>query len=585
MPIKFDAEDKLLSDILTGKEKYRIPRYQRPYSWTTDEVSDLWSDLVEEESAFLGSFVFNYEKYQEEEFVEVIDGQQRLITLTILMAVLRDVYKELGEQRKANLTQDTIAHKHPITGEETYRLRCGDTLNEFFRKNIQKEDANINSTNSRRKEEKAIKENYKFLKGKVEDELNQVANIIKKIEYVDSLKRKVFDFKIIWIRIENDEDAYSIFETVNARGADLTAADLLKNYLLSKLPKEEEGIDIAKETWSIIEENIESAKGPLNVSKFIRYYWLSKYFLVSEKKLYKEVKRTIRDPRDFLSDLSKASEYYYKIASDSTAAADWTEDFEDRKDKKLAKKMGQKISEAMNGLRVINITQCYSLFFCLLMNKEKINFDFSEIFKTIEKYHFAYSAICKLSGNVVERLYFNTSRDIQEALKEKNKEKRNRSIQKILADFKNKLEYPKKEFFVEKFTDLEYKNYPLIIYILSNIERAKGKTEENQINFTKVNIEHILPQNPTEWSLTKRDIHDYVNNLGNLTLIAKTINGTMGNKPLKEKTALFEESRLNINKELVDKFKTSQYTWGEKEINARQKELAEFAYDVVWKFR
>lgn len=74
MAIKFDAEDKSLSDILTGREKYKIPRYQRPYSWTIDYVSDLWNDLKEEEPAFLGSFVFNYEKYDEDEFVEVIDG-------------------------------------------------------------------------------------------------------------------------------------------------------------------------------------------------------------------------------------------------------------------------------------------------------------------------------------------------------------------------------------------------------------------------------------------------------------------------------------------------------------------------------
>src|SRR3989339_2210544 len=99
MSIKFDAEDKTLTDILMGKEKYRIPRYQRPYSWTIDEVSDLWNDLKEKESVFLGSFVFNYEKYNEDGFVEVIDGQQRLITLTILMAVLRDLYRDLGEER------------------------------------------------------------------------------------------------------------------------------------------------------------------------------------------------------------------------------------------------------------------------------------------------------------------------------------------------------------------------------------------------------------------------------------------------------------------------------------------------------
>jgi len=579
MAIKFDAEDKSLSDILTGREKYKIPRYQRPYSWTIDYVSDLWNDLKEEEPAFLGSFVFNYEKYDEDEFVEVIDGQQRLITLTILMAVLRDVYKELGDEDKSRLTQKTIAHKDLITGKETYRLKCGDSLNNFFCENIQKSNSHILSITPREKERKAVKDNYKFLKEKITDELNSFQDKSKKIEYLDSLKKKVFDYKIIWIKTGSDDDAYSIFETVNARGADLTVADLLKNYLFSKLPRTEDGIDIAKDAWSTIENNVDNAGGRLNVSKFIRYFWLSKYSLVQEKRLYKEVKKTISDPNTFLSDISRASEYYYKIASDEVNANDWLEDFND-------KKITQKIIETLNGLRIMGITQCYSLLFCLLMNKDKIGFNFSEVFKDIERYHFGYSAICKLSGNVVERIYFNTSNKIQEALKIVNQEKRIKSIQRELSNFKEELKhkYPSKDFFIEKFMDIEYKDYLLVIYILSNIEKFKGQRAE-EFNFTKTNIEHILPQDPTEWLLTKKIVKEYVNILGNLTLISKKINGPMGNKPLKEKVKLFRESKLNINKELLEKFKTLKYKWGEEEIKNRQKELAEYAYDVVWKFK
>jgi uncharacterized protein with ParB-like and HNH nuclease domain len=578
MAIKFDAEDRPLSDILNGKEKYKIPRYQRPYSWTVDEVSDLWNDLKEEESVFLGSFVFNYERYDEEGFVEVIDGQQRLITLTILMALLRDFYKELGESRKSNKTQEIIAHTHPVTLKEDYRLKCGDTLNKFFNENIQNENSDILATNPKRKEEKTIKENYKFLKEKIKDELKSFSDQSKKIQYIDGLKQRIFDFKIIWIKIENDEDAYSIFETVNARGADLTAADLLKNYLFGKLPKKEDGIDIAKETWLNIENNVEGAKGPLNVSKFIRYFWLSKYSFVSEKKLYKEIKRTISDPSGFLTDVFDASEYYYKITSDSAGINDWVDEFDDRK-------KAQRIIETLSGLRVMGITQCYSLLFCLLLNKARIDFDFSDTFKTIEKYHFAYSAICKLPGNTVERLYFNTSKEIHEALKITDEQKRTKNIQRALSNFKNNLEYPDRGFFIEKFMEVEYKNYPLVIYIFSNIERALGKVEEKTINFTKVNIEHVLPQDPTLWKLKKEQVNDYVNKLGNLTLIAKKINGPMGNKELKEKVKLFKDSDLNINKDLLLKFEDLKYEWGEKEISNRQRELAEYAYDVVWKFK
>jgi len=577
MPIKFEAKDKLLGDILTGREKYKIPRYQRPYSWTTDNISDLWNDL-QEESAFLGSFVFNCEKENTGEFVEVIDGQQRLITLTILMAVLRDTYKELGNDDKFRLTQETIAHKDPITGKETYRLKCGDSLNDFFCENIQRQNSHIISSTPREKEKRAVKDNYKFFKDEIIAELNLKDNISQKIEYLDNLKRKVFDYKIIEIKTGNDEDAYSIFETVNARGADLTIADLLKNFLFSRLlPTTENDVDFAKKTWSTIENNIENAGARLTISKFIRYFWLSKYTFVPEKKLYKEVKRLIKEPNTFLSDISKASDYYYKIANKSINPTAWLEEFKDEK-------TGRRIHESLIGLRTMGITQCYALLFCLLINKDRIGFDFSDTFKVIEKYHFAYSAICKLPGNIVERTYFNTAQEIQQALKIDNVKKRTKVIQSILTKFKNKLDYPKKEFFIEKFMDVEYTDHSLVIYILSTIEKQMG-FREIRYEFDRTNIEHILPREPKEWGLFKKDIQNYVDKLGNLTLIAEKINGSMGNKPLREKIKLFKNSKLSTNKKLVKTFKLLKYKWGEKEINERQRELAEFAYDTVWKFK
>src|ERR1035437_1366553 len=261
MSIMFDAEDKSLHDILFGKEKYKIPRYQRPYSWTKDEVSDLWNDLKDEETSFLGSFVFNYEFADKDNFMEVIDGQQRLITFTILSAVLRDLYRELIDEDKAILTQTKIIEfQDNITGKPTYRLKCGDTLKKFFEENIQSFKARTLSSTPYRKEERRVKENYEYLREQISGELEQITEKSKKIDYLDLLKKKLADLRIIWIRIDNDEDAYSIFETVNARGADLTAADLLKNHLFSKIHSNEDGIDLAKEKWLNIENSVESVK-------------------------------------------------------------------------------------------------------------------------------------------------------------------------------------------------------------------------------------------------------------------------------------------------------------------------------------
>jgi len=231
---------------------------------------------------------------------------------------------------------------------------------------------------------------------------------------------------------------------------------------------------------------------------------------------------------------------------------------------------GTKIFEALQGIKVMGITQSFPLLLCLL------------VFKTIENFHFVYSAVCKQPGNKVEKLYFQTCKKIQKSLVLNSHSKILGGVKSALDEFKNNLEVPNRSFFIEKFMDIEYTNSSLVVYILSSIEKVKSDTDEQIINFSKVNIEHILPKSPGEWNLTKRDIKDYVDNLGNLTLISEKINGSMGNQSLEKKLDWFKKSTLRLNKELVNKIEISK-RWGREEIDDRQREIAEFAHDVVWR--
>ena len=569
--LQFDAEDKKIEDLFE-KEKYIIPRYQRPYSWTITEIEDLWNDLTQDDSTFIGSFVFNYENTDKTKFIEVIDGQQRLISLTIFFAVLRDLYKELKEEKKANKTQELIAFVDKIDLTEEFRLKCGDSLSDFFEKHIQK--GILFPTKIKRREHKQVKENYLFLKDKIKREMGN-KDTSEKIKDLDGLKKRIFNFKIILIQTGSSEDAYSIFETVNARGADLTTADLLKNYIFGELKPQKDEEDYAKEKWSEIENNVENVKGKLTVSKLIRYFWLSKYGFVTEKKLYRKIKQDIRDYDELLENIHSASKFYNKIVGD-TVVDDW-EDFDPKK--------VQKMIEVFKALKIMGITQPFPIFFALLMNHKRIPLDFSNFLRSLENHHFAFSAICKLSGNVVEKIYFRYALEIQKAVKEDKEEFRRVTIEKIFNDLKNDLKekhYPTKEIFIENFMDLEYPDN-LIKYIFSKIENQKNDKSE-KTDFNSVNIEHILPKDPKEWNLKKNDVKDYVNLLGNLTLVSKRINGSIGNKPLKEKTEEFKKTKLKLNEELLKQWKDTDYKWTKAEIEARQKKLAEYAYDVVWKF-
>ncbi len=140
---------------------------------------------------------------------------------------------------------------------------------------------------------------------------------------------------------------------------------------------------------------------------------------------------------------------------------------------------------------------------------------------------------------------------------------------------------------MEYFPELSYKNNEerrrLLKYILGKINAFYQETDEYIVNFNSVNIEHLLPQTPDkDWNLSKKDIKDYVNKLGNLTLLSEVLNSKAQNSVIPVKLEELTKSELAITKTLVKKLKRLKGEWGEKQINERQKELAEVAYNEVW---
>ncbi|NPA71213.1 MAG: HNH endonuclease, partial [Gammaproteobacteria bacterium] len=149
-------------------------------------------------------------------------------------------------------------------------------------------------------------------------------------------------------------------------------------------------------------------------------------------------------------------------------------------------------------------------------------------------------------------------------------------------------ELPPWELFLDSFMELSYKNSEksrrLLKYILSKIDQYYRDTDEEIIDFSNVNIEHILPRNPKSWGLTKSQIKTYVNKLGNLTLLSTKINSKLQNKPISEKIEILKESNLPITKELVRTLEYNNLKWTEHEIMERQKQMARLAYEKIWKF-
>lgn len=571
--LNFNAKDETVESILFSTKRYKVPTYQRSYSWGQAEAADFISDIQGDTSIyFLGSLIFNNESLKKEKVIEIIDGQQRLLTITLFMAAIRDAFKKLDDTKHAELVQRQNISIEDNRGKLTNRIICGDATQKFVEL-FQTIDTDIDKIKPNTKEQKLIFGNYKFFKERINDELKLYTDKDRKIGALLDLRQKVYDLKVINITIENEDDAYEVFETVNARGVELSVSDLLKNLIFKRIKKENEnGINIVS-LWTNIISNVEDTETELK--KFLRYYWLSKHAFITEKKLFKEIKKNTTDYKQLLQDLVDASEYYRMLLDPDV------DDWKDIKD-------GDKIVKILENLDIMKVSQCYVLFMSILRNYKKINTNPKRIFELIEKFTFQYSVVSKLQANQVEKIYSKFAIQIENSVRDEPSKKLAGKVQSILSDLESSLKKikPTKQQFTEGFNELEYGRSEnarkLVTYILSkfNYYCSSG---ENKIDFANVNIEHILPQKPGKaWGLKKSDVTGYVDKIGNLALVSTKYNSSMGNNSISEKTKMLEKSEIKATNTLAKEIIANGNKWGEKEIFERHKRMADEAYDKIF---
>lgn len=489
------------------------------------------------------------------------------------MAVLRELFKNIDKDGSQRIQSKCISFIDNW-GNQTYRIKCGDSTQEFFKKYIQSNEVDINDSTPTQAEEKKIKNNYIYLKDQLIKEIAKLEGNYEKIKYIQEMWDRIDNIELIKIEIENEEGAYEIFETLNARGVELTVADLLKNLIFKKIKLGDHNKrDIVKEKWTTTTNNIYETNTDLK--RFIRYFWISKHSFVYDKKLFREIKKTIVNYEMFLNILLDSSELYNKLILCNKN--DWA-----------GFKHGEKIFKSLYGIKLMGVTQCYVLFMSILRNFEQLETSIYRVFEWIEKFTFNYSVIYKGPANRPERIYSKYAIDLEEIIQQSKPRHIPGNIQKLfhslLKDLKNV--NPSFAEFEENFMEFSYgrseRNRQLLKYALEKINNTTG-TGEFKIDFDKVNIEHILPQNPSEdWGLSKSDIKDYVDKIGNLTLLHKTINAEAGNKSIKDKVDVLSKSEISITKDIVVQLKKSNNKWGENEIKERQTNFAKIAYEQVW---
>lgn len=553
-------DSRLMSfgELLAGSNYYSVPPFQRNYSWTETEVEQLWNDITEtmdenRSEHFVGAIVVNNSKKPE---LMLIDGQQRLTTISLLMCAIRDIAKEKGDNELAQAISQSYLGSLNLRARKTEpKLILNENNNQFYQENIveSKKISELQELAKKRtlpKHNKLVIDAYLSLYKKVQERISKTEEFI---EALIQLEECIRDRMIaIMISVADEANSYLIFETLNNRGLELSVADLLKNYLFSKAANK---LQEVQNKW----KEINLVVGKFELTKFIRHYWLSKYGVVSEKDLYRKIADEVRNPSDvfnFVNQLRETAEVYG--AFDNPQSQVWDS-------------YGANFKKDISLLSLFKVSQCYSV---LIAAKESLSDElFAKVLRMLVIFSLRYNIICGFNPNKLELAYSKTARYIRE-----QKPKSIKVIFEQLKDF-----YPNDADFAKYFADktITASNIKLARYILSEINSHYMGSKElvANPNGLELNLEHILPQKPSEsWlvEFSKVDHIQYIDRLGNMTLLDSTVNRKVGNTSFSEKcAAAFTHSNLEITKEILN-----YSVWGPKQIEERQKKMAKVACQI-----
>lgn len=532
---------------------YHIPDYQREYSWEESQILDFWSDLKalrdsNETEHFFGQIVVHDENEVESSTVKyIIDGQQRTTTSIIFLSVLKELALELTGQDIADAEEIAEDIKIKFIGRWTpsndrLQFKPALTDSDFFRTFIQARTKNFDEQKPKNRAQKRMKEAYLLLDEKLRDEINGVSPQDQFIILKEFFTSFISKFKVMYVETSSLEEAFIIFESLNARGKGLETSDLLKNHLF-KTSKSQ--IESVKNKWEKIADNI----GTSEATKFIRYYWNSIETFTRTQNLFRRMKMKINTEGQviaLISNLENLSDVYTTLNTNTGTSV-----FNNKS-----------LNASLKNLRTFNATSFYPIVFAMYLK----NWDEEDIFdviSSIEKLIFRNIIIAKNAANKYELIFA----ECAVAISTKNLTKKD-----IVNDLNNyKIS---NEAFKNHFSTLETKNKPIIRYILKEINNLNSTNETIISDSIDVHIEHILPQTKGEWVIY--DHEDFVNKIGNLTLLGSEFNRKISNSLFDNKKKMYQKSEIKITQDLL-----TYSSWGTTEINLRQKLFTDHAL-TIW---
>ncbi len=549
-----------LLKFLKQPNQFVIPIYQRTYSWTLKQCQQLWQDIVrlaedkEVSGHFIGSIVYiEAGLYQVASVPQllVIDGQQRLTTISLLLTALSkaiDASEESLETTRKKI-ENYFLFNNEEEGDDRYKLLLTQGDRETFIRLIEDRQPPVDAS-------KRVAENYQYFKEQIRQSdmsLNKLYQGIGKLIIVN-------------IALDRDRDnPQLIFESLNSTGLDLSQADLIRNYVLMGLPAKEQE-KLYKNYWYPMEESFEQANQTSQFDRFMRDYLTLKSKSGSIPNIgdvYNSFKSYIEKQKgtaitDLMADVYCYSKHYVKLLA-----------FDQEPD--------PDIKHALTDINILKVDVTYPFLLEVYEDYVQGVIDkncLTQVLRLVESYVFR-RAICGVPTSSMNKTFATLSREID----------RDNYLESLQVAFVRKESYrhfPDDQEFRREFVVKDIYNFRSRLYLLRKLENYKRSKElVDPENYT---IEHILPQNPklsNEWQADlgenwKEIQAKYMHTIGNLTLTG--YNSEYSDRPFPQKRDLeggFKVSPLYLNQGLAQ-----LEQWNETAIKDRAAELADWATNI-----
>lgn len=559
----FNTENRTYRQLLGNGLTYRIPRFQRDYSWGEEEWEDLWTDIQGtlpddgEPAHYMGYLVL---QTADNRVFEVIDGQQRLTTISLIVLAAMRLLKKLADEGRSpeenrrrldQLRASYIGYLDPVTLATRNKLALNRNNDGYYRDYLVPLADHLPQRGFPASTH-AMRKGFEWFERRLREHVKGASDQGKALaQFIETMSDKLF-FTVI--TVADQLNAYKVFETLNARGVRLSATDLLKNYLFSVLARGSEStheMDELERRWEAMVGRLGSESFP----DFLRMHWNSRRGFARQTELFKVIRSRIQDREAvfaLLRDMDEDIDTY--LALTQPEGSQWPAAWK----------------QSAQELRMFSVRQPYPM---LMAAKRTLSdADFGALLRATVVIAFRYNVIGAQHTGEQERVYHAAAMQLHQH--EAN------TLEQVLATLRSV--YPSDDVFRADFAEkviktTQSRNAKIVRYILSKLEKQAGGIDFD-MDSPSYTIEHILPQSPEDgWdAFNDRDLETFVYRLGNMVMLEVGKNKEIANKPYDDKRPLLQQSGMLLTRKLAEE----NAEWTPERLDAWQKQLAKLATSV-----